>query len=68
MVRSKQVSTIEEEQLVALAAIQHQRGDKGAWQPKRTCEQMLDAPCKMHTGAKPAMHTLRRCSFSQRLA
>ncbi|KAE8806646.1 hypothetical protein D1007_17171 [Hordeum vulgare] len=65
---SKQVANIEEEQPTAQADAQRQRTDKNTWQPKVTFEQMLDAPCKIHTGAKPATHTLRQCSFSQLLA
>ncbi|KAE8815798.1 endoglucanase 3 [Hordeum vulgare] len=65
---NKQVATIEEEQPAAQASSQRQRAGKGTWQPKLTFEQMLDAPCKMHFGAKPATRTLQQCSFSQRLA
>ncbi|KAE8772601.1 Endoglucanase 3 [Hordeum vulgare] len=60
----KQVATMKEEKPAAEATSQRQRDDKGAWQPKLTFEEMLDAPCKMHTGAKPATHMLRQCSFS----
>ncbi|KAE8813886.1 Endoglucanase 3 [Hordeum vulgare] len=65
---SKQVPSLEEEQPAAQAGAQRQRAGKNAWQPKLTLEQMLDAPCKMHSGAKPTTHTLRQCSLSQRLA
>ncbi|KAE8809993.1 hypothetical protein D1007_13313 [Hordeum vulgare] len=56
--RSKQVTTIEEEQPAMQAGAQRQRAGKNTWLPKLTFEKMLDAPCKMHTGAKPATHTL----------
>ena len=62
---SRQVASIEEEQPAAQASSQRQRTGKAAWQPKLTFEQMLDLPCKNHSGAKPATHTLRQCSFSQ---
>ena len=65
---SRQVATIEEEQPAAQAPSQRQRTGKAAWQPKLTFEQMLDLPCKHHSGAKPATHMLWQCSFSQRLA
>ncbi|KAI4973255.1 hypothetical protein ZWY2020_028963 [Hordeum vulgare] len=48
---SKQVATTKEERSAAQAASQRQRAGKGTLQPKLTFEQMLDAPCKMHSGA-----------------
>ncbi|KAE8816173.1 hypothetical protein D1007_06291 [Hordeum vulgare] len=65
---SKQVANMEEDAPATQAGSQRQRAGKNTWQPKLTFEQMLDAPCKMHTGAKPATHTLRQCSFGQRLS
>ncbi|KAE8786523.1 hypothetical protein D1007_39631 [Hordeum vulgare] len=56
---SKKVANMEEEQPTVQAGAQHQRTGKNTWQPRLTFEEMLDAPCKMHTGAKPATHTLR---------
>ncbi|KAE8810928.1 hypothetical protein D1007_12278 [Hordeum vulgare] len=38
------------------------------WLPKQSFEQLLDAPCKIHSRAKPSNHTLRPCSFSRRLS
>ena len=35
------------------------------WKPKYTFEQMLDSPCKYHSGAKPATHTTRECSWTK---
>ncbi|KAE8778724.1 hypothetical protein D1007_48362 [Hordeum vulgare] len=55
---SKQVASVEEDAPATQAGSQRQRTDKNNWQPKLTFEQILDAPCKMHTGAKPATHTL----------
>ncbi|KAE8772181.1 hypothetical protein D1007_55835 [Hordeum vulgare] len=37
------------------------------WLPKQSFEQLLDAPCKIHSGAQPSNHTLRQCSFARRL-
>ncbi|KAE8790833.1 hypothetical protein D1007_34828 [Hordeum vulgare] len=36
---------------------------KQPWQAKYTFEAMLNGPCKFHSGAKPAMHTTRQCSW-----
>ncbi|KAE8774060.1 hypothetical protein D1007_53628 [Hordeum vulgare] len=36
--------------------------------PKQSFEQLLDAPCKIHSGAQPSTHTLRQCSFARRLS
>ncbi|KAE8804822.1 hypothetical protein D1007_19240 [Hordeum vulgare] len=38
------------------------------WMPKQSFEQLLDAPCKIHSGAQPSIHTLRHCSFPRRLS
>ncbi|KAE8780882.1 hypothetical protein D1007_45921 [Hordeum vulgare] len=38
------------------------------WLPKQSFEQLLDAPCKIHSGAQPSSHTLRQCSFGRRLS
>ncbi|KAE8806137.1 Endoglucanase 3 [Hordeum vulgare] len=65
---SKKVATMEEEQPATQATSQRQRDGKAAWQPKLTFDQMLDAPYKMHIGAKPVTHTLRQCCFSEQLA
>ncbi|KAE8781501.1 Endoglucanase 3 [Hordeum vulgare] len=64
---NKQVANVQEDAPATQAGSHRQRTSKNAWQPKLTFEQMLDTPCKMHTGAKPATHTVRQCSFAQRL-
>ncbi|KAE8781557.1 Endoglucanase 3 [Hordeum vulgare] len=56
---SKQMASIEEDAPATQVGTQRQRTSKNNWKPKLTFEQMLDAPCKMHTGAKPTTHTLR---------
>ena len=30
-------------------------------------EQMLDAPCKHHSGARPSTHMLRQCAITKRI-
>ncbi|KAE8788444.1 hypothetical protein D1007_37471 [Hordeum vulgare] len=37
------------------------------WLPRQSFEHLLDAPCKIHSGAQPSSHTLRQCSFARRL-
>ena len=64
---SRQVAAVEEEQPAASGGSRRQRTGAKAWQPKLTFEQMLDAPCKHHSGAKPSTHTTRQCSWTQRL-
>ncbi|KAI5008825.1 hypothetical protein ZWY2020_009873 [Hordeum vulgare] len=36
--------------------------------PKESFEQLLDAPCKIHSRAQPSSHTLRQCSFARQLS
>ena len=36
-----------------------QQTGKTAWQPAMSFEEMLDALCKHHSGARPSMHMLR---------
>ncbi|KAE8805521.1 hypothetical protein D1007_18449 [Hordeum vulgare] len=55
---NKLVANMEGDAPATQAGSQWRRTDKDDWQPKLSFEQMLDAPCKMHTGAKPATHTL----------
>lgn len=62
---SRQVTVVEEEQPAASGGSRRQRTGGKPWQPKLTFEQMLDAPCKHHSGAKPSTHTTRRCSWTQ---
>ncbi|KAM0865800.1 hypothetical protein ACQ4PT_043030 [Festuca glaucescens] len=47
----------------AAGGSRRQKQDR-AWKPKYTFEQMLDTPCKYHSGAKPATHTTRECSWN----
>ncbi|KAI4972075.1 hypothetical protein ZWY2020_003000 [Hordeum vulgare] len=65
---NKLVANMEGDASATQAGSQRRRTGKNDWQPKLTFEEMLDAPCKMHTGAKLATHTLRECSFAQRLS
>ncbi|KAK1683460.1 hypothetical protein QYE76_044308 [Lolium multiflorum] len=37
------------------------------WKPKYTFEQMLDSPCKYHSGKNPSNHTTRDYHFMKRL-
>ncbi|KAE8821753.1 hypothetical protein D1007_00161 [Hordeum vulgare] len=38
------------------------------WLPKQSFEQLLDSPCKIHSGANSSTHTLRQCSFARQLS
>ena len=40
---------------------------KMAWQPAMSFKEMLDAPCKQHSGARPSTHTLRQCAITKRI-
>ena len=64
---SKQVAVVDIEQPAA-GGSRRQKADERPWRPKFTFEQMLDAPCKYHSGAKPATHTTRQCSWTKRLS
>jgi hypothetical protein len=64
---NQQVAVVAEEQPAEQGSIKRQRTGKMAWQPKFSFEQMLDAPCKHHSSAKPSTHTLRNCFITQRL-
>ncbi|KAE8779435.1 hypothetical protein D1007_47526 [Hordeum vulgare] len=46
----------------------HSYMNNANWLPKQSFEQLLDAPCKIHSGAQPSNHTLRQCSFARRLS
>ena len=39
-----------------------------AWQPAISFEEMLDAPCKHHSGARPSTHTLQQCAITKCIA
>jgi hypothetical protein len=51
----------------AAAGGSHRQKQDRPWKPKFTFEQMLDTPCKYHSGAKPANHTTRNCHFTKQL-
>ncbi|KAE8806654.1 hypothetical protein D1007_17180 [Hordeum vulgare] len=67
---NKLVASMEGETLAPQAGPQRKRSNRGNanWLPKKTFEQLLDAPCKIHSGAQPSTHTLRQCSFARRLS
>lgn len=48
------------------AAKRRQTG-KTAWQSAMSFEEMLEAPCKHHSGARPSTHTLRQCAITKRI-
>ena len=52
---------------VADPAAKHRQTGKMAWQPTMSFEEMLDAPCKHHSGARPSTHTLRQCGITKRI-
>ncbi|KAE8788031.1 hypothetical protein D1007_37974 [Hordeum vulgare] len=56
---NKLVANMEGEAPATQAGSQRRRIDNNDRQPKLSFEKMLDAPCKMHSGAKPSTHTLR---------
>ncbi|KAI4972876.1 hypothetical protein ZWY2020_003801 [Hordeum vulgare] len=51
---NKLVANVEGEASATQAGSQQRRTSKNDWQPKQSFEQMLDAPYKMHSGAKPS--------------
>ncbi|KAE8813326.1 hypothetical protein D1007_09598 [Hordeum vulgare] len=65
---NKLVANVEGEAPATQAGSQRRRTNKNDWQPKQSFEQMLDAPCKMPSWAKPSTHTLRQCNFARRLS
>ncbi|KAE8805722.1 hypothetical protein D1007_18227 [Hordeum vulgare] len=46
----------------------HPNQNNTNWLPKQSFEQLLDAPCKIHSGAQPSTHTLRQCNFARWLS
>ncbi|KAE8781804.1 hypothetical protein D1007_44864 [Hordeum vulgare] len=54
---NKLVANVKREAPTTQAGSQRRRTGKNDWQPKLSFEQMLDTPCKMHSGAKPSTHT-----------
>ncbi|KAK1666546.1 hypothetical protein QYE76_054705 [Lolium multiflorum] len=51
----------------AAAGGRRQKQTDRPWKPKYTFEQMLDSPCKYHSGKNPSNHTTRDCHFMKRL-
>ncbi|KAI4983753.1 hypothetical protein ZWY2020_025619 [Hordeum vulgare] len=62
---NKLVDNMEGNAPATQAGSQRRRTSKNDWQSKLSFEQMVDAPYKMHTGAKPSTHTLRHCSIAR---
>ncbi|KAE8785077.1 hypothetical protein D1007_41236 [Hordeum vulgare] len=67
---SKLVANVEGETSAPQAGPQRKRSNRNNanWLPKQSFKQLLDAPCKIHSGAQPSNHTLRQCSFARRLS
>ncbi|KAE8772831.1 hypothetical protein D1007_55089 [Hordeum vulgare] len=67
---SKLVASVEGETSAPQAGPPRKRSNRNHdnWLPKQSFEQLLDAPCKIHSGAQPSNHTLRQCSFARRLS
>ncbi|KAE8800402.1 hypothetical protein D1007_24097 [Hordeum vulgare] len=67
---NKLVANMEGEASASQAGPPRNRRNQGNpnWLPKQSLEQLLDAPCKIHSGATPSTHTLRQCSISRRLS
>ncbi|KAE8811952.1 hypothetical protein D1007_11178 [Hordeum vulgare] len=55
---NKLVASMEGEASASQAVSQRKRPNKSNWLPRQTFENMLDAPCKIHSGAQPSTHTL----------
>ncbi|KAK1601414.1 hypothetical protein QYE76_071998 [Lolium multiflorum] len=51
----------------AAGASRRQKQTDRPWKPKYTFEQMLDSPCKYHSGKNPSNHSTRDCHFMKRL-
>ncbi|KAE8783557.1 hypothetical protein D1007_42974 [Hordeum vulgare] len=51
---NKLVASMEGEASTTQAGSQRKQPNKGNWFPGQTFEQMLDAPCKIHSGAQPS--------------
>ncbi|KAE8787335.1 hypothetical protein D1007_38733 [Hordeum vulgare] len=70
MANDKLVANVEGETSASQAGPPRKRRKKGNpnWQPRQTLEQLLDAPCKIHSGAVPSTHTLRQYNIARRLS
>ena len=60
---SRQVATVEDQQLEGQPPPKRQKGGKPNWLPAYSYEQTLDAPCKFHSGVKPSNHTTQKCHW-----
>ncbi|KAE8769342.1 hypothetical protein D1007_59081 [Hordeum vulgare] len=70
MANNKLVANVEGETSASQAGPPRKCRNQGNpnWLPKQTLEQLLDAPCKIHSGVAPSTHTLRQCSIARRLS
>ncbi|KAE8809414.1 hypothetical protein D1007_14007 [Hordeum vulgare] len=70
MANSKLVANVEGEASASQAGPPRKCCNQGNpnWLPKQTLKQLLDAPCKIPSGAAPSTHTLRQCSIARRLS
>ncbi|KAE8774897.1 hypothetical protein D1007_52669 [Hordeum vulgare] len=67
---NKLVANVEGEASASQADPPRKRCNQGNpnWLPRQTLEQLLYAPCKIHSGVTPSTHTLRQCSIAHRLS
>ncbi|KAE8810406.1 hypothetical protein D1007_12876 [Hordeum vulgare] len=67
---NKLVASVEGETSAPQAGPPRKRSNRNNsnWLPRQSFEQLLNAPCKIHSGAQPSTHTLRQCSFARRLS
>ncbi|KAE8819631.1 hypothetical protein D1007_02275 [Hordeum vulgare] len=67
---NKIVANMEGEASASQAGPPRKRRNQGNpnWLPKQSLEQMLDTPCKIHSGPTLSTHTLRQCSVAHRLS
>ncbi|KAE8781749.1 hypothetical protein D1007_44949 [Hordeum vulgare] len=67
---NKLVANVEGEASASQAGPPRKRPNRGNpnWLPRQSLEQLLDAPCKIHSGATPSTHNLRQCSVARRLS
>ncbi|KAE8787912.1 hypothetical protein D1007_38130 [Hordeum vulgare] len=58
--KADQLANVEGEASASQAGPPRKRRNQGNanWLPKQSLEQLLDAPCKIHSGAAPSTHTL----------
>ncbi|KAE8807882.1 hypothetical protein D1007_15701 [Hordeum vulgare] len=67
---SKLVANMEGEASASQAGPPRKRPNRSNpnWLPRQSLEQLLDAPCKIHSGAMSSTHTIRQCSVARRLS